>query len=95
MPSSECLTKLDPRSRRRLATGSLEGTLEALLRTERPMTPSQEQELHDAGWQARSKIGTVVSGTILDPDHIVAVARLPFVRQVEISQPMYEEVEEL
>jgi len=66
-----------------------------MLRTERPITLSQEKELRDAGWMGRSKIGTVVSGTIQDSEHVLAVAQLPFVRQVEISQTLFEEVEEV
>ena len=95
MSGSEYLKKLDPRSRRSLATGSLQGSVEALLRTERPITSSQEEELREAGWTCFSTIGNVASGKILDAEHVKVVAELPFVRQVELSQPLFEEADEI
>jgi hypothetical protein len=83
--------KLDPRGRRQLAEGTYTGTLEALIRTAAPVTPEQELALRQAGCEIRSIAGDVVSGRIADSMRLEEIARLIFVRKIELSRPMYQE----
>jgi hypothetical protein len=64
--------------------------LEALIRTDAQPTPEQQQELEQAGYTIRSIAGIVLSGT-LDAAQVDAVARLPFVRKIELARPLYQE----
>jgi hypothetical protein len=83
--------KLDPRGRRQLAQGMYTGAVEALIRTEGPVTPEQVLELQRAGCEVRSVAGDVLSGWIPDSNRLEEIAQLTFVRTIELSRPMYSE----
>lgn len=87
------LKKLDPRGRRRLNRGELEGPIEALIRTERTPSPEEEASLRRVGWRTRSAVAHVLSGTVAGPRELEELIRLPFIRQVELSRPLHEEPE--
>ena len=101
------MNKLDPRSRRWFRRVLAEGAsskpastlgatdakaIEALIRTEGPPTAEQEEALRQAGWRTLSPLGRVLTGTVAGPRELEALLRLPFVRQVEISRPLYQEL---
>lgn len=83
--------KLDARGRRQVTEGIHTGAVEALIRTEAPLTPEQELELQQAGYEIRSAAGDVLSGWIADTARLEEIASLPFVRKIELSRPMYQE----
>jgi hypothetical protein len=85
------LRKIDPRARHGLATGELSGSIEVLLRTTGAMSDSQQRQLRAAGCDFRVAVGNVATGVIGDARQLEAVARLPFVRQVEVSRPLSAE----
>ena len=83
--------KLDARARHQLARDELKGSIEVLIRTDAPPTPQQQAELSAAGCNMRSAAGNVVSATVAQPSNLDQVARLPFVRRIEVSRPMYSQ----
>jgi hypothetical protein len=83
--------KLDARAQHQLPRGELKGPVEVLIRTDAPPTPQQQAELQAAGCNMRSAAGNVVSGTVAEPANLEEVARLPFVRKIEVSRPMYSQ----
>lgn len=85
------LRKIDPRARHGLATGELSGSIEVLLRTVGAMSDGQRSELRAAGCDFRIAVGNVTTGVIGNAAQLEAVARLPFVRQVELSRPLTAE----
>ncbi len=88
------LKKLDPFGRRQLRRGELEGPIEALVRTERTPSPEDEASLRRIGWDTRSAVAHVLSGTVAGPRELEELIQLPFIRQVQLSQPLHEEPEE-
>lgn len=90
MKDKEPLAKISAVARRELRQGELRGPVEALLRTEDPPTQDQQQQLLDAGWHTRSATAQVLAGTA-EAEQLEAICRLPFVRQVELSRPLYQE----
>jgi hypothetical protein len=83
--------KLDARGRRQLAEGTHTGAVEALIRTEAPVTPEQELALRRAGAEIRSVAGDVLSAWIADIARLEEIASLTFVRKIELSRPLYQE----
>ena len=86
----EALKKLDARARFQLPRGELKGLVDVLIRTAMPISPQQRVELFQAGGKVRSVVGTVLSATI-NAASLEAVARLPFVRKIELSRSMFDE----
>ena len=84
-------SKLDPRIRRGLDTGEISGTIEVLLRTAGTMSAAQRRQVQAAGCELRMMAGSVATGLIGDIRQLEAVARLPFVEQVESSRPLSAE----
>jgi hypothetical protein len=91
MMSDTLRRKVDARGRFQLAQGVITGAVEALIRTEAPVTAAQQSELRAAGLDQYSAFGNVLSGAIADPSRLEAVARLPFVQKIELSRPLFEE----
>ena len=81
--------KLDARAQHQLLRGELKGPVEVLIRTDAPPSPQQQAELRAAGCDIRSAAGNVVSGSVTEPANLEDVSRLPFVRKIEVSRPMY------
>ena len=67
--------------------------IEALIRTENPPTAEEEDALRQVGWTTLSMIGRVLTGTVAGPRELEALLQLSFVRQVELSRPLYEELD--
>jgi hypothetical protein len=84
------LKKFDARSRQVVEAGGLEGDIEFQLRAATPLSASDVGQLKELGCRLYSNIGTVAAG-ILGADHIIALAELPFVRQIELSKRLYAE----
>ena len=88
---SEALQKkLDARARFRLPRGELKGLLEVLIRTAAPLNSEQQAALYQAGGKVRNMTGNVLSATV-NATSLEDVARLPFVRKIELSRLMYNE----
>lgn len=83
--------KLNARGRHQLAEGAFKGEIEALVRTEKPPSPQQQEELQEAGYSTHFIAGNVLSGAVVDAAHLEEVAKLPFVCKIELSSPMFEE----
>jgi len=83
--------KLDAHGRRLLASGQLRGPLDIVLRTQSPITSEQESKIRNAGCVLRSKLGNVLSGVVDDATRLAEIAQLPFVQQIELSRPMFQE----
>lgn len=83
--------KIDPRIRRELDAGVPSGSIEVLLRTAGAMSAAQRRELEAAGCDLRITAGSVATGVIGGARQLEAVARLPFVQQVEASRPLSAE----
>jgi len=90
MMSDVLRKKVDARGRHQLAQGTLTGMIEALIRTEAPPTPHQQQAILAAGCVIRSIVGNVLSAAT-DAARLEDLAQLPFVRKIELSRPMFEE----
>jgi len=83
--------KMGARDRRRLAEASTTGPLGILLRLTSKASPPQEQELREAGLDIQYLVGPTVTAVLPDPSRLEAVARLPFVEQIEVSSTLYPE----
>jgi hypothetical protein len=81
--------KLDARARYQLPRGQLKGPIELLIRTDTPPTPQQQAELEAAGCHVRSTAGNVVSASVDEAASLEDVARLPFVRKIEVARAMF------
>lgn len=82
--------KLDARARFQLPRSELKGLVEVLIRTVAPLNSQQQAELFQAGGKVRSVIGNVLSATV-NAASLEAVAKLPFVRKIELSRNMFNE----
>ena len=82
--------KLDPRARFRLPHAELKGLVEVLIRTVTPLDSHQRAEFVRAGGTIRTSTGTITSAT-MDANSLETVARLPFVRKIELSRIMFSE----
>jgi hypothetical protein len=82
--------KLDPRARFRLPHAELKGLVEVLIRTVTPLDSHQRAEFARAGGTIRTTIGTTTSATV-DANSLETLARLPFVRKIELSRTMFNE----
>jgi hypothetical protein len=91
MPEKHFLKKIDPRGRSLMEKQSLPSGSEVLLRLEGPLSADQDRELCDAGWTGRSSLGSVASGVVENAAGLEAIARLDFVRQIQVSAPMFDE----
>jgi hypothetical protein len=80
---------LDARVQHQLARGELQGPVEVLILMDSPPTRQQQAELRATGCEMRSAAGNVFSGTVADPANLEQLARLPFVRKIEVSRPMF------
>ena len=85
--------KLDARAQHQLSHGELKGPVEVLIRMDTRPTPQQQAELHAelhaAGCNVHFADENVVSGTVAEPANLAEVSRLGFVRQIEVSRPMF------
>jgi hypothetical protein len=90
MMSNILYDKMDALGRYQLAKGMLKGIIEVLVRMEAPLTPQQQKELGDAGFNFHFATGNVFSGTIADATRLEQIARLPFVRKIELALLMSE-----
>lgn len=84
------LEKTDARTRRVLSQGE-PGSYEALIRTASLITAEERARLEMAGFITFCVVGTVLSGAIPSSGCLDAVAELPFVEEIELSRPLYEE----
>jgi hypothetical protein len=82
---------MDPRGRQELSRGTIKGSVEALIRTEGPVTQEQQTDLQAAGFRTHFAIDNVLGGEVQDTDRLADVAELPFVREIELSRPMFKE----
>ena len=90
-PDRELLRKkLDARTRRRLDRDELGEHCEVLLRTEAPPSESERLELDKLGVTTYAQVGNVISARI-PSDRLMDLARLDFVRRIEISRDLYQE----
>lgn len=89
--SKELQQKLDPRCRHQLESGKLSGKVGVLIHTRRPLNPDQKQQIKDAGYTLASMMGTILTGIVADTKNLESVAQLPFVSQIELSSPMFQE----
>ena len=84
------LKKLDARARFDLPRGEIKGAVNVLIRTSAPLDSEQRAELIRAGGIVRTAVGNVLSATV-NATSIESVARLPFVRKIELSQALFNE----
>ena len=84
------LKKLDARARFGLPRGEFEGLVEVLIRTSAPIDSEQRAELDRAGGTVRTVVGNVLSATV-NAASLETVARLPFVRKIELSRTLFNE----
>lgn len=89
--SKELQQKLNSRGRHQLESGNFSGIVEVLIRTQRPLNSDQKQQMRQAGCRLRSIMGNVLTGMVTDVEHLENVAQLPFVCQMELSTPMFQE----
>jgi len=82
------LRKLGLRDRVDVLT-RLQGTLDVLIRTAKPLTPTEHADLTDSGFQPRFSLGNVVGGAVHNPADLEAVAALPFVDRIELSRAVF------
>lgn len=85
------MKKIDARGRYQLKRNQLSGKLEVMVLTTRRPTFEQRQELQAAGCSTRFELGNVLTCSISDVAHLEVVARLPFVRKIELSRSMFED----
>ncbi|OUL20456.1 hypothetical protein [Nostoc sp. 106C] len=83
--------KLNARSKYQLERGNLSGDVEVLIRTQRPPNHDQQKQMREAGYRQRTRVGNVLSGVVIDVCHLENLAKLPFVRKIELSTPMFQE----
>jgi hypothetical protein len=81
--------KLDARARFQLPRG-LNGDFEVLIRTTAPFNQDQRAEFVQAGGNLRTIMGNILTAT-LNISSLEAVARLPFVRKIELSRTLFHE----
>lgn len=82
--------KLDARGLHQLERG-LSGAVDVLIRTITPPTAQQRRELLEAGCVPRSVVGNILSATVPNVARLEDLARLPFIRRIEMSRAMFEE----
>lgn len=82
--------KLNAWGRHLLDKGDLSGEVEVLVRTEKPLSDPQRKEMTAVGYRSRSIVGNVLSG-IIDVKNLEKIAEFDFVRQIELSTPMFQE----
>ncbi len=83
------LRKLGIRDRADVLTRRLHGTVDVLIRTAKPLTPTEHADLTDSGFEPRFSAGNVVGGAVRDATDLEAVAELPFVDRIELSRALY------
>lgn len=83
--------KINALARRELRRAVPGEPIEVLLRLAAPMTDAERGELLQAGCKPASEMGNVVSARIENADRVADVARLPFVRAVDVSRVLYSE----
>jgi hypothetical protein len=89
--SDEVRKKMNALSRRQLQHVEAGKGIEVLIRLGAPITNSERRQLAEAGCEAFSEAGTIVSARIADASRVQEVARLPFVRRIDISRDLYQE----
>lgn len=89
--SSDGWQKLDGRFKQAwedaMAKGDVQKSFECLLKTDKKATDSQKRMLTDAGFNRRSQIGLIFTGSITAQD-VPDVASLPFVKVMELAVPL-------
>jgi len=90
MLSETLQKKLDSRGRRQVAAGAVTGKVDLMVRTEDEVTPQQQQELMRIGCKIDFVTGNVFTATI-QVDRLDDLAKLPYVRRIELSRLMFVE----
>ncbi|MBD2776095.1 hypothetical protein [Iningainema tapete] len=67
------------------------GEIEVLVRTEKPLSPQQQDQLQEVGYHTHFVMGKFSSGCVSNDEQLDKVAELPFVRKVERSFPLFKE----
>lgn len=83
--------KLNARGRYQLEHSELDGDIEVLISTKKPLSAKEEEELKTKGYRLGSVLGNVVTGVVANAETLAEVAVLPFVHNIELSMPMYTE----
>ncbi|WP_026732033.1 hypothetical protein [Fischerella sp. PCC 9605] len=65
--------------------------IEMLVRTEKPLSPAQQDELQKRGYRSHYVVGNFSSGSVSNVKQLEEVAELQFVRNIELSFPMSKE----
>ncbi|MGK7943766.1 MAG: hypothetical protein AB4058_04790 [Microcystaceae cyanobacterium] len=83
--------KLDAKGRYRLRKKQFGDGIPILVRTATNPSTEQQESLNLAGYHYRVVVGDILSGYVEDIEHLEKLADLPFVRQIEVSAPLYAE----
>jgi len=89
--SSDGWNKLDGRFKQAwneaITKGDLRKSFECLIKTVKKPSDEEKRMLLDAGYEYRSAIGRILSGSVIAKD-VPNVASLPFVQVMELAVPM-------
>ena len=83
--------KLNARGRYKIKKDNFNRDIPVLVRTEKIISSEQKEKLRAAGYNYRVVVDNVLSGQVIDIQHLNILAELPFVSQIELSNPLYEE----
>ncbi|MDJ0508708.1 MAG: hypothetical protein QNJ64_05585 [Crocosphaera sp.] len=83
--------KLDAKGRYRLRKRDFSDAIPILVRTATNPSSEQQERLNLAGYHYRVVVDDVLSGYVDDLEHLEKLADLSFVRQIEVSAPLYAE----
>ena len=83
--------KLDAKGRYRIRKEQITNPIRIMVRTERNLSKEQEIMIEEAGYHYRILVDNLLTGHIANVEQLEKLAALPFVRQIEVSAPLYGE----
>lgn len=83
--------KLNTWGQSQLEQGILGDIIEVMLRTTKPLSAQQQDELQGIGYRTRYVMGNFSSGSVNSVTQLEKVAELPFISQIELSFPISKE----
>jgi hypothetical protein len=93
MTQKSFLDKLDPYGRRQIASGLPPEGIEVSIRLAKDINPEQEMQMQQAGLEVYSTIDDLVIGWVPDGTVLNNLVRLAFIKEVQISRPLYNDAE--
>jgi hypothetical protein len=90
LANEEIRQKVNAWEWQQLTTSGLRGRVQYLIRAEKPVTDEEYETVHRLVRRTPKRLGRILTG-ITEAEHVLQIAKLPFVRRIEVSRLLFEE----